>query len=135
MIHQKILGYLYNAVYNHIPSRNGSCEILPSTFAFKLNKDDKTTVKSDIFVLCDKGKLNNRGFHGAPAWIIEITSPSTSEHDYITKAALYKTASVREYWIVDHQNQLIAVDFFGSGSFFPQHDDFTNAIKANIYDD
>ncbi|MFP3152886.1 Uma2 family endonuclease [Lachnospiraceae bacterium ZAX-1] len=115
-------------------SHNEPCEVYPAPFAVKLNNDDKTTVEPDISVICDKGKLDNRGCNGAPDWIIEITSPGNSEHDYVVKLALYKAAGVREYWIVDPKNQLITVNSFGSESFFPQHYDFTDTVKVGIYE-
>ena len=38
--HQRILGYLYRIIGNHIASRNGSCEVYPAPFAVKLFEDD-----------------------------------------------------------------------------------------------
>ncbi|MFP3152937.1 Uma2 family endonuclease [Lachnospiraceae bacterium ZAX-1] len=134
-MHQRVLNFINNAIYNHIQSHNGPCEVFPAPFAVKLNEGDKTTVEPDISVICDKSKLDSRGCNGAPDWIIEITSPSNSDHDYILKLGLYKTAGVREYWIVDPKNQLVAVNFFEGDNFFPQHYDFTDTIKVRIYED
>ncbi|MFP3154316.1 Uma2 family endonuclease [Lachnospiraceae bacterium ZAX-1] len=133
--HQKILIELSYLLQDYIKSNSGPCEVYPAPFAVKLNEDDKTTVEPDISVICDKSKLDNRGCNGAPDLIIEIVSPSNSEHDYILKSALYKTAGVREYWIVDHGNQMITVNLFGKENFFPQHYDFTDTIKVGIYED
>ena len=38
--------------------------------------DKKTIVQPDLSVICDPGKLTERGCSGAPDWIIEIVSPS-----------------------------------------------------------
>lgn len=51
--------------------------------------------------------FTERGCTGAPDWIIEIVSPSTSSHDYILKLNLYANAGVREYWIVDPRKERI----------------------------
>ncbi len=39
--------------------------------------DGQIYVEPDISVICDKGKLDSRGCHGAPDWVIEVISPST----------------------------------------------------------
>ena len=60
----------------------------------------RTVVQPDIFVVCDKTKIDERGCLGAPDWIIEILSPGNSAHDTKTKFDLYEENGVREYWIV-----------------------------------
>ena len=49
-----------------------------------------TYVEPDISVICDPNKINKKGCKGATDWILEITSPINSSHDYITKLNLYK---------------------------------------------
>lgn len=45
--------------------------------------------------------MDDRGCHGAPDWTIEVVSPSTERMDYGIKLYKYRTAGVREYWIVN----------------------------------
>lgn len=52
-------------------------------------------------------KLDDRGCKGAPDWIIEIVSPASRRMDYYTKLFKYRTAGVREYWIVDPVKKLV----------------------------
>lgn len=99
--HQKLVGELYVAIHSHIRSKGGTCEVLPAPFAVILNQDEDTYVEPDISVICDKGKLSDRGCEGAPDMVIEIVSPSSRRMDYTTKNTLYSDAGVREYWIVD----------------------------------
>ena len=66
-------------------------------------------MEPDISVICDKSKLDDRGCVGAPDWIIEIASPSTKRTDYGVKLFKYRSAGVREYWIVDPLKNLILV--------------------------
>ena len=54
-------------------------------------------------------KLNDRGCDGSPDWIIEIVSPSTSRIDYGVKLFKYRTAGVREYWIVNPMKKTVTV--------------------------
>lgn len=110
--HQKISGKLYQAIANYIESKNGECEVLAAPFAVFLNADGKNYLEPDISVICDISKLNEKGCHGAPDWIIEIVSPGSKPMDYIKKMLKYATAGVREYWIVDPMKQRVTVYFF-----------------------
>lgn len=99
--HQRIVGELYTIINNYIKKKNGRCEVDIAPFAVFLNEDDNNYVEPDISVICDEDKLNDRGCSGAPDWIIEVVSPSSRRMDYIIKLFKYRTAGVREYWIVD----------------------------------
>lgn len=107
----------------------------PCRFAVKLQESRKTIVEPDISIICDKGKLTDRGCTGAPDWIIEIISPGNSSHDYIRKLNLYADAGVREYWIVDPQKAWIFVYFLEKEKFEVETFTFYDKIKANIYED
>lgn len=135
-MHQKILSFLHVRIANHINSKVGSCEVYPAPFAVKLfAEDDKTIVEPDISVICDPNKLTDRGCTGAPDWIIEIISPSTSSHDYIRKLNLYADSGVKEYWIVDPERKRIFVYFLENAKFEVETYTFQEKIKVNIYDD
>ena len=60
-------------------------------------------------MICDLSKLDDKGCHGAPDWVIEIVSPSSKVRDYMTKLIQYRTAGVREYWIIDIEKQMTTV--------------------------
>ena len=77
-----------------------------------MNEDDKNYVEPDISIICDSDKLDDKGCVGAPDWIIEIVSPSSRKMDYYKKLFKYRTAGVREYWIVDPVKERITVYFF-----------------------
>ncbi len=74
---------------------------LPLSPGRKEAEEIETVVQPDISVICDRSKLDDRGCLGAPDWIIEILSPSTSDKDRKIKFGLYEEAGVREYWIID----------------------------------
>lgn len=135
-IHQKILSELHITIGQYIRSRGGLCEVYPAPFAVKLFQDSDTTiVEPDISVICAPDKLTDRGCTGAPDWIIEIVSPSTSSHDYIRKLNLYANAGVREYWIVNPMDQSVYVYFLNGDKFRTTAYTFQDKIKVNIYDD
>ena len=99
-----------------------------------MNEDDLNYVEPDISVICDLTKLDEKGCHGAPDWIIEIVSQSSKPRDYMTKLIKYRTAGVREYWIVDPMKQTVLVYDMEHDSA-PAIYSFADKIKANIYDD
>lgn len=131
--HQRIAGTLYNVISNYIEARKGSCEVDIAPFAVFLNEDDVNYVEPDISVICDKNKLSDKGCHGAPDWIIEVVSPGSRRTDYLIKLFKYRTAGVREYWIVDPDKRRLTVYNF-------EHDDMneytlSDIVKAGIYED
>lgn len=108
--HQKISRKLQQAIANYIDNSNGSCEVLAAPFAVFLNDEDlKTYLEPDLSVICDRKKLDDKGCHGAPDWVIEIVSPMSRSRDYIKKMITYHMAGVREYWIVDPEEKLVTV--------------------------
>ncbi|NBH99810.1 Uma2 family endonuclease, partial [Lachnospiraceae bacterium] len=110
--HQRILSFLHLEIGNYIRANKGTCEVFPAPFAVFLFADDSKYLEPDISVICDTDKLNNHGCNGAPDWIIEIVSPSSRPMDYYTKLSLYRTAGVREYWIVDpEKNRILVYNF------------------------
>lgn len=113
-IHQKLVNRLCQTITNHIDSKDGGCEVYPAPFAVFLNADDKTYVEPDLSVVCDQSKLDEYGCNGAPDWIIEIVSPSTERMDYGIKLFKYRSAGVREYWIINPQNRTVNVFDFDS---------------------
>ena len=110
--HQRTLNFLNNKIYNYIDENNGECHVVPSPFAVFLNKDKTNYVEPDISVICDEEKLDEKGCHGAPDWVIEIVSPSSRRMDYYIKLFKYRSAGVREYWIVDPAKQRVTVHNF-----------------------
>ena len=133
-IHQRISSALHAAIYQYVKSEKGSCEVFAAPFAVFLNADDKNYVEPDISVICDKDKLDEYGCKGAPDWIIEIVSPSDSHRDYGIKLFKYRTAGVREYWIVNPMTKTVTVYDFEDESGTNQYT-FDDEISVRIYRD
>ena len=132
-IHQKLVSELTQVIGNHIKSKKGSCEIYSAPFAVFLNVDEKNYVEPDISVICDTDKLTEKGCSGAPNWIIEIVSPGSQRMDYLTKLFKYRTAGVREYWIVDPKRETVLCYYF-EGDDYPHMYTFDDIIPVMIYD-
>ena len=107
-IHQEIIGELHVEVANYIRSHGGPCKVYESHLAVFLFGDNSTYVEPDLSVVCNPDKLDDRGCVGAPDWIVEVLSPSSGRMDCIVKLIKYRTAGVREYWIVDPKMRTIA---------------------------
>ena len=84
-------------------------------------------------MICDPSKLNDKGCAGAPDWIIEVVSPGSQRIDYMIKLFKYRTAGVREYWIVDKTKNRIIVYNFEKNDM--NEYTFSDQVPAGIYDD
>lgn len=133
LTHQDILGWLYFQIRLHIMTKGGTCRVFLAPFAVYIKNDEHNYVEPDISVICDSNKLDEKGCHGAPDWVIEIVSSSSKTMDYIRKCALYEKAGVREYWIVDPKEKRIMVYDFEQGT--SREYAFSNQVKAGIYED
>ena len=131
--HQSLVSEFTVTIGSYIRSKGGNCKVFPAPFAVFLNKDDQNYVEPDISVICDKSKLNDKGCSGAPDWIIEIISPSTSRIDYGVKLFKYRTAGVREYWIVNPMKKTVTVYDFENEEKTNQYD-FDETIASCIYE-
>ena len=121
--HQEIIGSLYRKIADYIDMKRGACKVY-------LNVN---YVEPDISIICDKNKLDDKGCNGAPDWIIEIVSPSSKRMDYYIKLFKYRTAGVREYWIVDPIREMILVYDFENDDY--EQYSFSEIVKVRIYDD
>ena len=130
--HQKISGKLYQTIANYIDSKDGKCEIYSAPFPVFLNRDDINYIEPDISVICDSTKLDEKGCHGAPDWIIEVVSPGNKPMDYFTKLFKYRTAEVREYWIVDPAKEMITVYRFEKETM--EQYSFGEDVPVGIYE-
>ena len=131
--HQQLLLSLSRLIADYIDKKGGTCEVDIAPFAVFLNESDKNYVEPDISVICDRNKLNDKGCVGAPDWIIEIVSPGSRKMDYFTKLFKYRTANVREYWLIDPDKDRILVYNFESedtGDY-----SFTDTVQSGIYPD
>ena len=133
-LHQKLVMELSATIRNYIKSNSGSCEVYPAPFAVFLNQDNYNYVEPDISIICDSSKMNDRGCNGAPDFIIEIVSPSSQRMDYLTKLFKYRTAGVREYWIVDPEKERTTVYHYDEDSA-PVMIPFDQPVTVGIYGD
>ena len=133
-LHQKLVMELSAAIHQYIKSKKGNCEVLPAPFAIFLNQDNQNYVEPDISIVCDKNKLDKQGCNGAPDWIIEIISPSTERLDCGIKLFKYRSAGVREYWMVNPKLHTVTVYDFEHNEKTKQYS-FDDDIPSCIFQD
>lgn len=131
-LHQQTLGKLYRVIADYIDEKGGGCEVNLAPLAVYIDDDEHNYVEPDIFVVCDKDKLDAKGCHGAPDWIIEIVSPGSEKMDRKIKLFKYRAAGVREYWIVDPGKAIVEVYDFEKG---PERKySFREHVPVGIYE-
>jgi Uma2 family endonuclease len=135
-LHQKCLGELHRQIANYLEGK--LCEVYLAPFDVRLvedtsasDEDTTTVVQPDIFVVCDRDKLDDRGVKGAPDLVVEIISPSTAKRDITTKYELYQRHGVKEYWLLYPNDRTLLVyrlseegryatpEVFGDGDIVP----------------
>lgn len=132
--HQTLVSELMVTIGSYIRARAGDCKVFPAPFAVFLNKDDLNYVEPDLTVICDKEKITEKGCNGAPDWIIEVVSPGTSRMDYGIKLFKYRSAGVREYWIVNPKTRTVNLFDFEHEKMSNQYS-FDDTIPVCIYED
>jgi len=95
---------------------NKDCEVYtaPSDVRLPKNKNTAnetiyTVVQPDLYVVCDLSKMDEKGCLGAPDFIIEIVSAKNSKRDTKDKFEIYRQHGVREYWIVNPNDENVTV--------------------------
>ena len=118
--HQFISMALSAQLHNFLEGKK--CRVVTAPFAVRLFEKDgdspetvDTVVEPDISVICDRSRLDNHGYRGAPEMVIEILSPSTRRHDRMVKLNLYQKAGVKEYWVVSPEEGTVQVHLLTGG--------------------
>jgi len=132
--HQKISSNLHGMLYNILKGK--TCEIYSAPFDVRLNADtlDNTVVQPDILVICDREKLDDAGCKGAPDFIIEILSPSTTNRDRFLKFDLYRKVGVREYWIVEVDAKKVSAHILSNEDYITRIYGETESAPISVLD-
>jgi len=126
--HQDILVELLRQLVTFLDGR--PCKVYPAPFGVRLYAEKDTVLLPDITVICDPTKLDDQGCTGAPDLVVEILSPSTSRYDRVTKFNEYLHAGVREYWIVDPDDNTLNVHRLRDGAYVT--DAYTDTDVATV---
>ncbi|MEX2142499.1 MAG: Uma2 family endonuclease [Pirellulales bacterium] len=97
-------GWLYRLMSEFAKETNqGKCYF--SRVAFRIT--DKRGPEPDVaFVAKERLRIVERGFvDGPPDIAVEIVSPDSAQRDYDLKMNIYEAAGVKEYWVIDPDEQ------------------------------
>lgn len=122
-IHQKVSGELFLRL--GIFLKGQKCQVYSAPFDVRFtdgpveDRKIRSVVQPDICVICDPGKLDDRGCIGAPDLIVEILSPGNNKMELKNKFELYESYGVREYWIVNPESQNLMIYTLVDGKYLP----------------
>ncbi|MFY1048385.1 Uma2 family endonuclease [Chryseobacterium sp. GP-SGM7] len=117
-VHQKISQKINQALYSYF--ENKSCELFYAPFDVRLpNKTGEisTVVQPDLYVICDRSKIDDKGCLGAPDLVVEILSPGNSKKEMNLKFSLYEESGISEYWVVDPSEKFILIYSLENGEY------------------
>lgn len=132
--HQEIVMELSATIRDYIKKNNENGKVYIAPFAVFLNQDEYNYVEPDISIICDLDKINDKGCNGAPDFVAEVASSSSQCMDYLIKLFKYRTAGVKEYWIINPFRRTIQVYSFEDPEDSIQYA-FENQIPMGIYKD
>ncbi len=119
--HQELVCELSYQLRSALEGR--SCRVCVAPLDVRLPRadesDDKidTVVQPDVFIVCDRGKTDERGVRGAPDWLAEVLSPSTARYDRSVKIPLYERVGVPEVWLIHPIDRTLAIYRLEDGRF------------------
>lgn len=107
--HQLAAGEIYYQIQNSLKENKGDCMAFISPVDVRLDCDDRTMVEPDVIIVCDRKKIERWGIMGAPDFVLEVLSPSTSRKDSVLKLKKYINVGVKEYWMIDPRSMKLVV--------------------------
>ena len=106
--HQRILRRLA-VLLDELAVENGLGEVFLAPCDVVLSNYD--VFQPDILFVSNerRGLITEANIQGAPDLVVEILSPATAQHDREYKRTLYSRHGVREYWLVDPEEDSVEV--------------------------
>lgn len=102
--HQEAVGEIYWQLRDLICKEELDCRVFMAPLDVRLD-ETATMVQPDVFLVCDRGKVRTWGIVGPPDFVLEVLSCSTSRKDCIIKLQKYADAGVKEYWLLDPEEE------------------------------
>lgn len=118
--HQELVARLHLTIGTFVEDRPERGRVFLSPFDVVFSFHD--IVEPDlVFVAPDQFDiLTDKNIQGTPALVVEILSPSTRRRDREIKRRLYDRAGVREYWLVDPEQDVVTIHRRATDGSFPQ---------------
>lgn len=106
--HQELVFKLTLLLGNYIVSQ-GLGKFYQAPFDVILDKGN--TVQPDLLFIAKENQkiIKEKGVFGSPDLVVEIVSKGSVIRDYVEKKEDYERFGVKEYWIIDPQNEALQV--------------------------
>ena len=125
--HQRVSWRLGKAL-DRLLEEPGHGVVVPAPFGVEFPATGEGVQADLVFVSVERrGIITDAGLTGAPDLAVEILSPSTASRDRGLKLRLYERQGVREYWIVDPDENAVDVWRFGEERV---HEHFTGTLPV-----
>ncbi|KRQ85803.1 hypothetical protein ABG79_02407 [Caloramator mitchellensis] len=133
--HQRIISRL-NVLFENLLEDNECVPVISPFDVILEDKNEKNIVQPDLLVICEREKINERGFAGVPALIVEVLSHSTASRDYVVKMNLYMRFGVKEYWIINPQSRTVEIFNIDENGYYgiPKTYSKDDIVKSQIFD-
>ena len=131
VVHQIILLRMAMQLTACADKSKGAYVVVPAPYDVQLDKDIYTMVQPYIVVFQGDPVESSRCHIGAPAFVLEILSPSSRSKDMLLKLNKYQRAGVLEYWLIDPKYKKVIVYEF-EGDVRSAEYDFCSKIPLGI---
>jgi Uma2 family endonuclease len=108
-LHQRISLRLSRWVGDYLEGK--SCEAFTAPFYVRIPR------RSDLSIICDPKKIDDKGCLGAPDLIVEILSPGNNRMELKNKYEVYEEAGVLEYWVIQPTEKTFSRYILKNGRF------------------
>lgn len=106
---------------------------------FDVYLDRHNVFQPDILFVSNARRsiLTDAGAEGAPDFVVEILSPSTTDLDRISKHRVYARSGVQELWIIDPERKhieiyLLSKDAAAPAAVYGEKDQFESAFFPGL---
>ena len=130
-IHQKLIVEISRVIGNYLKTNTiGEAYIAPSDVYL----DDENVVQPDIYFVSNANLsiLTDAGAEGAPDMIIELLSPSNAYYDLRAKLQLYEKYGVKEYFIVDPEDNMVIAYKLTKGRYKELYREYKKIESAEL---
>ncbi|MEZ6088667.1 MAG: Uma2 family endonuclease [Pirellulaceae bacterium] len=114
--HERVVGEIFGELRQQLKDQGCDCRVYTG-LDWIVSKD--TVVRPDVMVVC--GQQPDRYLERPPVLAVEVLSSSTRGLDLTTKRAIYQSAGVAYYLIVDPEGETVELCDYREGKLSSQH--------------